>query len=127
LEGSGRYSESAEEWQQVMTHGREPGWLFWMHLARVRAKAGDVKGALAAADTGKGFTPDAAASAAADSVRRMIAAGCYDTRRAHGLERGDVPCRDPIEHRGVVVITDHAKGRAAAAEVAALPNGKHRR
>jgi tetratricopeptide (TPR) repeat protein len=127
LEGSGRYLESAQQWQQVMAHGREPGWLPWMHLARVRAKAGDVKGALAAADTGKGSTPDAAASAAADSVRQMIAAGCYDTRRAHQLERSDVPCRDPIEHRGVVVITDHAKGRASAAERAALPNGNHRR
>jgi Flp pilus assembly protein TadD len=119
LHGLGRYAEAAAEWQAVVTAAPR-SWLSWMHLARARARTGDMNGAMKAADTGYGLASDGATRAATDSVRQLITIGCYAPEPP--LAGADVTqCPDPIERRGFVVNTGtgNAKGIAASAAVAA--------
>ncbi|MGH7500181.1 MAG: tetratricopeptide repeat protein [Longimicrobiales bacterium] len=125
LEGLGRYSDAAAVWQSALhaLPGRSFTW--WVMTARALARAGDVTGALAAADSAQLLV---AATGEADSraaptgsalgegieqaervgqLRAAIVAGCYDRGRGERKDRmrtpgGEFTCTDPLEDWAIV-------------------------
>jgi protein O-mannosyl-transferase len=100
--GTGNHDNAIAAWRVAIRHAEQPNWQMWIFLARELAYRGLQREAVAALDSARSITSDAASLDVISRTEDAIATGCYDELRSdHGEAAGPPSAAracDPLRH-----------------------------